>query len=123
MAVQRRAVRPSEPGFEFKRQTVSAVNLDKPAFSGVECEHGNDVAACVAWPQSHKVGLIFRETRVLELYRFSLAVRSTLAALEQSARCCGIFADWVRYRVEIIVLQDLLVFWAPQELGHRILVC
>lgn len=98
------------------------MTLGKPAIFGVECGHGNDVAARAPWPRSHEVGLIFGEKRVLELCHFSLAVRSTLASLEQSARSCGVFADGVRYRVEIIVLQDLLVFWAPQELGHRILV-
>lgn len=60
---------------------------------------------------------------MLEFCHFSLAVRSALASLEQSTRCCGIFAGGVRYRIEVVVLQDLLVFWAPQELGHGILVC
>lgn len=69
-----------------------------------------------------RVGLVSGEKQVLELGQFSLAIRSTLASLEQSARSCGIFADGVRYRIEVVVLQDLLVFWAPQELGDRILV-
>lgn len=63
----------------------------------------------------------FGEKGVLGICRFSLAVRSTLASLEQSAGRSCIFANGMRYGIKVVVLQDLFVFWAPQELRYRVL--